>query len=81
MAESEAPTAFRKHPAPHGANPSSAAAKKRARYQFANINDYEKLEELGEGAYNVVCTTGKGLFTHGKSFAVSRPRQNAHGKV
>ncbi|CAN6251320.1 unnamed protein product [Urochloa humidicola] len=57
MAEAEAPAASRKRPAPDGASPPAAAApaaKKRARYQFASIDDYEKLEELGEGAYSVV---------------------------
>uniref|UniRef100_K3YUA2 [RNA-polymerase]-subunit kinase n=1 Tax=Setaria italica TaxID=4555 RepID=K3YUA2_SETIT len=49
----EAPTAARKRPAPDGTCP-PAAAKKRARYQFASIHDYEKLEVLGEGSYSVV---------------------------
>ncbi|CAL4969109.1 unnamed protein product [Urochloa decumbens] len=54
----EASTASRKRPAPDGTGPSAAAAapaaKKRARYQFASIDDYEKLEEIGEGAFGVV---------------------------
>ncbi|CAN6353345.1 unnamed protein product [Urochloa humidicola] len=53
-AEVQAPTASRKRPAPDGGSPPAPAAKKRAHYQFASIDDYEKLEELGEGAYSVV---------------------------
>ena len=45
----------RKRPAPDDvACPPPAAAKKRARYQFSSIDDYEKLEVIGEGAYSVV---------------------------
>ncbi|CAN6278427.1 unnamed protein product [Urochloa humidicola] len=50
----EAPSASRKRQAPDGTGPPAPAAKKRARYQFASIDDYEKLEELGDGAYSVV---------------------------
>jgi cell division cycle 2-like protein len=52
----EAPTAARKRPAPEDGVclEAAAAAKKRARYQFASINDYKKLEVLGEGSYSVV---------------------------
>ncbi|RLN09067.1 putative cyclin-dependent kinase F-2 [Panicum miliaceum] len=46
--------AARKRPAPDGACPPPAAAKKRARYQFSSIDDYEKLEVIGEGTYSVV---------------------------
>jgi len=49
--------AARKRPAPdEAATPADAGKKKkkRARYQFENIDDYEMLEELGEGIFGVV---------------------------
>jgi hypothetical protein len=53
----EAATAARKRPAPDGGcleAATAAAAKKRAHYKFGRIQDYEKLEELGEGSCSVV---------------------------
>ena len=47
-------TTARKRPAADVACPPPAATKKRARYQFSSIDDYEKLEVIGEGAYSVV---------------------------
>ncbi|XP_034577056.1 putative cyclin-dependent kinase F-2 [Setaria viridis] len=46
----------RKRPAPTGTCSScpAAAGKKRPRYQFGSIYNYEKLEVLGEGTYGVV---------------------------
>ncbi|PUZ75268.1 hypothetical protein GQ55_1G143900 [Panicum hallii var. hallii] len=48
--------AARKRPAPDEAASSADADKKRRRscYQFENIDDYEMLEEIGEGAFGVV---------------------------
>ncbi|RLN16927.1 putative cyclin-dependent kinase F-2 [Panicum miliaceum] len=49
--------ATRKRPAPLGTSscsPAAAAGKKRARYEFGSIYNYEKLEVLGEGTYGVV---------------------------
>ncbi|RLN43251.1 putative cyclin-dependent kinase F-2 [Panicum miliaceum] len=50
--------ATRKRPAPLGTSsccPGAAAAgKKRTRYEFGSIYNYEKLEVLGEGTYGVV---------------------------
>jgi len=55
MAAAVAPAA-RKRPAPDEASSPADACKKkkRARYQFENIDDYEMLEELGEGIFGVV---------------------------
>ncbi|KAG2627336.1 putative cyclin-dependent kinase F-2 [Panicum virgatum] len=54
MAAAVAPAA-RKRPAPDEAgSPADAGKKKRARYQFENIDDYEMLEEIGEGIFGVV---------------------------
>ncbi|CAO2045648.1 unnamed protein product [Urochloa humidicola] len=52
--EAQAPMASRKRPAPDRGSPPVPAVKKRARYQFMSIDNYEKLEELGEGAYSIV---------------------------
>jgi cell division cycle 2-like len=49
--------ASRKRPASEGACPAAAAAaapKKRARYNFNKIEDYEMIDELGEGTFGVV---------------------------
>jgi hypothetical protein len=45
-------TASRKRPTPEEACP--AAAPKRACYSFSKIQDYEMLNELREGAFDVV---------------------------
>lgn len=50
-----APAAIsRKRPAPGGPCSSVTTSKKRRRYQFGSIYEYEKLEALGEGTYGVV---------------------------
>ncbi|GJN19700.1 hypothetical protein PR202_gb07002 [Eleusine coracana subsp. coracana] len=49
-----AAAASRKRPAPEEHHPPTTAAKKRARYNFNRIDDYEMLEELGEGTFGVV---------------------------
>ncbi|CAL4888278.1 unnamed protein product [Urochloa decumbens] len=43
-----------KPPAPDEACPADAGKKKRARYELEDINNYEVLEEIGEGASGVV---------------------------
>uniref|UniRef100_A0A0A9GSE4 [RNA-polymerase]-subunit kinase n=1 Tax=Arundo donax TaxID=35708 RepID=A0A0A9GSE4_ARUDO len=44
----------RKRPAPDDDTCSAAAGKKRSRYQFGAIYDYQKLEVLGDSTYGVV---------------------------
>lgn len=43
-----------KRSAAEGACPATDAAKKRARYNFSKIDDYEMVEEIGKGTYGVV---------------------------
>ncbi|KAK3132848.1 hypothetical protein QOZ80_6AG0528540 [Eleusine coracana subsp. coracana] len=50
-------SASRKRSAPEESRPvatATAAAKKRSRYNFSKIDEYEMLEELGEGTFGVV---------------------------
>ncbi|CAL5083795.1 unnamed protein product [Urochloa decumbens] len=47
-------TARNKRPAREEAHRADAGKKKRARYEFDDINEYEMLKEIGEGAFGVV---------------------------
>ncbi|RCV06082.1 hypothetical protein SETIT_1G135400v2 [Setaria italica] len=46
--------ASHKRPAPEEASPVEAGKNKRPRYQLEDIDDYEMLEEIGEGVFGVV---------------------------
>ncbi|CAN6244079.1 unnamed protein product [Urochloa humidicola] len=54
MATAALPVPAHKRPAPDDACLADAGKKKRARYEFEDINDYKMLEEIGEGASGVV---------------------------
>ncbi|GJN34447.1 hypothetical protein PR202_gb23108 [Eleusine coracana subsp. coracana] len=47
-------SASRKRSAPEEARPAATASKKRSRYNFSKIDEYQMLEELGEGTFGVV---------------------------